>query len=85
MKGKQCKLYDENLVRNIMISTGMSIAEYLKNCERINTLDVCNFVEHNAQNIINSTIADMNHDCGEFLNLPPNTESPDLGTDKGID
>jgi hypothetical protein len=62
MTGKQCKLYDENLVRNIMISTGLSIIEYIKQCKVIDTLDVCDFIEQNAQNIIKNTIEDMNQE-----------------------
>ncbi len=62
MTGKQCKLYDENLVRNIMISTGLSIIEYIKQCKVVDTLDVCDFIEQNAQSIINNTIDDMNDD-----------------------
>jgi hypothetical protein len=78
MTGKQCKLYDENLVRNIMISTGLSIIEYIKQCKVVDTLDVCDFIEQNAQNIINNTIDDMNDDPpaeGPASSKPPEHES----------
>ena len=84
MTGKQCKLYDENLVRNIMISTGLSIIEYIKQCKVVDTLDVCDFIEQNAQNIINNTIDDMNDDPpaeGSPPSKPPEPE-PDALPDE---
>lgn len=65
MKGKSCKLYDENLVRNIMISTGLSIIEYIKQFKSADTIDICDFIEQNADNIIENTIEDMNHEYPE--------------------
>ena len=79
MTGKQCKLYDENLVRNIMISTGLSIIEYIKQCKVVDTLDVCDFVEQNAQSIIANTIEDMNQEIPEDLSAPPSPEISDEG------
>jgi hypothetical protein len=61
MEGSHCKLYDENLVRNIMISTGLSILEYVKENGSANASDVCDFVEMNADAIIWNTIEDMNN------------------------
>jgi hypothetical protein len=85
MSGKQCKLYDENLVRNIMISTGLSIIEYIKQCKVVDTLDVCDFIEQNAHNIINNTIEDMNRDNTEdFPHLHPPSEDPESGIDGKI-
>jgi predicted transcriptional regulator len=61
MQGNHCKLYDENLVRNIMISTGLSIMEYLKENRSLQPSDICDFVELNAETIIWNTIEDMNN------------------------
>jgi hypothetical protein len=84
MTGKQCKLYDENLVRNIMISTGLSVIEYIKQCKVVDTLDVCDFVEQNAQNIITNTIEDMNQESPEdFSNPPPPDSEPGPDKDAG--
>lgn len=80
MTGKECKLYDENLVRNIMISTGLSIIEYIKQCKVVDTLDVCDFVEQNAQSIIANTIEDMNQETPEDLSAPP--PSPEISDDE---
>ena len=85
MSGKQCKLYDENLVRNIMITTGLSIIEYIKQCKVVDTLDVCDFIEQNAHNIINNTIEDMNQDHTEdFTDLRPPSEGSESGMDNKI-
>jgi hypothetical protein len=73
MKGKCCKLYDENLVRNIMISTGLSIIEYIKQFKSADAIGICDFIEQNADHIIENTIEDMNH---EFPEGPP---APDDG------
>jgi hypothetical protein len=56
-----------------MISTGLSIIEYIKQCKVVDTLDVCDFIEQNAQDIITSTIEDMNHDptAEDFPNSSP--------------
>ena len=79
MTGKQCKLYDENLVRNIMISTGLSIIEYIKQCKVVDTLDVCDYIEQNAQRIISNTIEDMNDDpsTGDSSSANPSPLDPD--------
>jgi hypothetical protein len=60
MSGKHCRLYDENLVHNIMISTGMSVLEYMKENKHANTDDICEFVEFNARTIIEDTIEQLN-------------------------
>lgn len=60
MAGKHCRLYDENLVHNIMISTGMSVLEYIRENKYANTDDICEFVEFNARTIIEDTIEQLN-------------------------
>ena len=60
MSGKHCRLYDENLVHNIMISTGMSVLEYMKENKFANPDDICEFVEFNARTIIEDTIEQLN-------------------------
>ncbi len=62
MKGSHCRLYDENLVRNIMITTSVSIMEFMKNNKMANTEEVCEFVEFNADDIITETIKNLNKD-----------------------
>lgn len=60
--GNHCKLYDENIVRNIMISTGVSIMEFVKEHDAANPDDVCDFIEVNADKIIAETIKNLNGD-----------------------
>jgi hypothetical protein len=43
-----------------MISTGMSVVEYMKDHKYANSDDVCEFVEFNARNIIDDTIDQLN-------------------------
>jgi len=66
MEGSHCKLYDENLVRNIMISTGLSILEYVKKHGTADASVICDFVEMNADTIIWNTIEDMNN-SGDYI------------------
>lgn len=77
MKGKCCKLYDENLVRNIMISTGLSIIEYVKQFKCADAIDICDFIEQNADHIIENTIEDMNHESSGGLPAPDDGPADD--------
>jgi hypothetical protein len=79
MKGKNCKLYDENLVRNIMISTGLSIVEYIKQFKSVDAIDICDYIDQNADHIIEDTIEDMNHE------FPDDKSAPDFGDEDGPD
>jgi hypothetical protein len=56
MGSKRCRLYDENLVHNIMLSTGLSVVEFMKENNGTDSDEVCDFVEANAEIIINDTI-----------------------------
>jgi len=56
MTSKRCRLYDENLVRNIMLSTGLSVLEYVRENADVNSDEICDFVETNAEIIVNNTI-----------------------------
>lgn len=60
MKGSHCRLFDENLVRNIMISTGVSIMEFVKENRSVDIEEICDFVEFNANDIITETINSLN-------------------------
>jgi hypothetical protein len=43
-----------------MISTGMSVLEYIKENKFANADDICEFVEFNARSIIEDTIEQLN-------------------------
>ena len=55
-----CKLYDENLVQNIMLSTGLVVFEYLKKHTDANLDNVYDIIDEHAQRIIADTIKEMN-------------------------
>lgn len=61
-----CRLFDENIVRSIMVSTGISLLEFINENDIIDIEDICEFVEYNADAIIDETIKNMkdedNHD-----------------------
>jgi hypothetical protein len=61
MASKNCRLYDENLVHNIMISTGLSILDYIKGNRNIDGEELCEFIEINAKEIIEDTIAQLSN------------------------
>lgn len=60
MGSKHCRLYDENLVHSIIISTGVSVLEYYKNNGEIDIDEVCEYLEMNANSIIEETIEQLN-------------------------
>lgn len=59
MASKRCRLYDENLVHNIMLSTGLSVLEYVRENINVNSDEICDFVETNADMIVNDTISHL--------------------------
>lgn len=59
MASKRCRLYDENLVHNIMRSTGLSVLEYVRENANVNSDEICDFVESNAEIIVNDTISHL--------------------------
>jgi len=57
MSGNYCRLYDEHLLKNIMLSTGLSVLEYIReNDGELDNDDICEFIETNAAAIIDDTI-----------------------------
>ena len=56
MYGNQCRLFDENVVRQIMLTTGMSIIEFIKNSTVTDAEAVCDFIDTHAGHIIDRTL-----------------------------
>lgn len=81
MKGSHCRLYDENLVRNIMISTGVSIMEFVRKNKTVDTEEICEYIEFNAEDIIAETIKNLSSDDNEFDNFDSNIDNPPLNED----
>lgn len=61
MGSKHCRLYDENLVHNIMLSTGISIMEFIRKNKNAGYDEICEFVELNSHAIIEDTIEQLNN------------------------
>ena len=81
MKGSHCRLYDENLVRNIMISTGVSIMEFVRKNKTVDTEEICEYIEFNAEDIIAETIKNLSSDDNEYDNFDNNIDNPSLNED----
>ncbi|MGA2507270.1 MAG: hypothetical protein ABSF80_07330 [Chitinispirillaceae bacterium] len=56
MESDRHRLYDEHLVRNIMLSTGLSVVEYLRENTKADSEEIGDFIEANAEEIIDDTI-----------------------------
>jgi hypothetical protein len=60
MKEHYSRLFDENLVKNIMISTGLSMAEQFNKRMPVSAEELASWIERNAETIINNTIEELN-------------------------
>lgn len=61
MGGMHCRLYDENLVHNIIMSTGIAVIDFLNEHRNADADDVCEYLELHADSIIKETIEQMNN------------------------
>lgn len=74
------RLYDERLVKEIMISTAICVQELMLDDPRAREDDVCEFVETNFRNIIQETLAaEMDRDTASEsgASFPSGSESED--------
>ena len=74
MGSMHCRLYDENLVHNIIMSAGMAVVEFLNEHQNADADDVCEYLELHANSIIEDTIEQMNEN--EEYPEKGNTDSP---------
>ncbi len=56
MNHKTCKLFDQNIVHDIIVSAGFIIAEYLRKKPSANADEICSYIEVNAEAIIDDTV-----------------------------
>jgi hypothetical protein len=77
MQGKHCRLYDEQLVKNIIISAGLSVFDYINEKASVDEQDICEFLEVNADSIIADTIEELNDDISSE-ELPDEEPEPPL-------
>ena len=75
---ERLKMYDEDLVREIMISTALCIQELLMDDPQARQDDIFEFVETNFQHIITETLrAERERELtGEAENAPEDLLSP---------
>lgn len=72
------KLFDENLVRNILITSGISLFEFMKKHSNADINEVCSFINDNSESFINETIQnmkDMGEDFPDDFNLEENDDN----------
>jgi len=74
MGSMHCRLYDENLVHNIIMSAAMEVVEYLKKHRNADSGDVCEYIESHTDTIIEDTINQLNE--SEELSAKDNGEDP---------
>lgn len=60
MGSMHCRLYDENLVHDIIISTGLAVIDFLQKHNRTDADEVCEYLEMHADSIIEDTIEQLN-------------------------
>ena len=61
MGSMHCRLYDENLVHNIIMSAGLAVVEFLSEHRSADTEEVCEYLEMHADSIIEDTIDQLNN------------------------
>lgn len=61
MGSMHCRLYDENLVHNIILSAGLAVVEFLNENRHADSDEVCEYLEANADSIIEETISQLNN------------------------
>ena len=61
MLGKQCKLYDEHLVRTIIVTTGLTALDFIRGRGNAGEEELCEYLELNAQGIIDDTLEEMDN------------------------
>ena len=69
-----CRLYDEHLVHNIIMSAGLAVIEYLNDHQNADADDICEYLELHADSIIEETIEQLNSD-EEYPNKDENSDS----------
>ncbi len=59
MEGRSCRLFDDEVVRQIMMSTGVAVLDYLKQHKNVDDEEVCDFIDANSEMIIADTLDQM--------------------------
>lgn len=75
MGSMHCRLYDENLVHNIIMSTGLAVVEFLNENRHADSDEVCEYLEANADAIIEETIEQLNN-SEDYVDKDDEEDSP---------
>ncbi|MCX7725550.1 MAG: hypothetical protein N2053_01745 [Chitinispirillaceae bacterium] len=86
MGGMHCKLYDENLVYNIIMATGNAAFNFLQENNDAELEELYDYLERHADSIIEKTIEQLNGNEKSIENddsdlwSPPESPSEDSST-----
>ena len=65
-----------------MISTGVSIMEFVKKNKSADTEEICEFIEFNADDIIAETIKNLSNDENDFDNFDDNIDDSSMNDEE---
>lgn len=65
MDSKCCRLFDDEVVRNIMMAVGSSVYDYMRQRKNADEDEVYDFVDANAEAIIADTLDEMENSAYE--------------------
>jgi len=74
MGSMHCRLYDENLVHNIIMSTGMAVSDFLQHHRNADPDAICEYLALHADAIIQDTIDQMNN-CDDYTERDENDDT----------
>lgn len=75
-EGKRRKLYEENLVHNIMLATSYCIKDLMEDNPRLSDEDIYDFIGDNYRGIIDDTLDDFLRQKKEAESHGEETEPP---------
>ena len=78
-QNKRDRLYDEHLVRSVMLSTALSVIEYLRENPHADYDEICDFIDVNAADIISDTVGHLK----SMDDLPAKGGEDDTDEDSG--
>jgi hypothetical protein len=58
------RLFDEGIVRNIMLSTSNSVIDYFRENGTASADEIADFIETNAEDIVKKTVLDLKKPSG---------------------
>jgi hypothetical protein len=59
MEERSCRLFDDEVVRQIMVSTGVAVFDYLRQHRFVDEAEISDFIDANADVFIADTLDQM--------------------------